>query len=563
MSSAITPSTTVRVPLWRRILSVDQYSSSIDRSRANLIYAMTIFIVIGYTFYATLVPQWTDAKLTLLEATLQAGFSNPISILYVALYILSFLTLVVTRMGMLELAAWGVPAVWYVSGLLLNIYVQDQLGEVGMALAQFIVIAGLTKREQGVYISGGVAAFTLIAGYFVRGQRDSIEMVIYMLINIIATATVLWAFLRYFSSTMSTSISEAINERIQVDKVVAATTHLLESRPPTAQFLHDVSKHIREQFSAIERVQVFLLDPEVRNTYLAADSISTEAMTPVLVQDVQSDTLPMIGQVLRRGEATFARQGVETAELLLPLQLGTDVFGVIGLTGSAREFSSQNVRGALEGLAADLSVAVDNVLQFDRAEQRQQENRQLIEQANQALRSVEQMNQRLTRSMWSQYVEGLRESIALDVDFSQQDSAPNPEWTHTLKQALENANLVQEINENAQVIAVPLQIRGQVIGAMEFELDPDQNFTLEDMEMVQEVAERFGMTAENTRLLVDSQRHAQREVLVNQISLRLQSASNVNAALTEAARGIRDALRADRVTIRLGKPTAEAQGEQS
>ena len=98
---------------------------------------------------------------------------------------------------------------------------------------------------------------------------------------------------------------------------------------------------------------------------------------------------------------------------------------------------------------------------------------------------------------------------------------------------------------------------------MEFELDPDQNFTLEDMEMVQEVAERFGMTAENTRLLVDSQRHAQREVLVNQISLRLQSASNVNAALTEAARGIRDALRADRVTIRLGKPTAEAQGEQS
>src|SRR5690606_41808767 len=109
----------------------------------------------------------------------------------------SFLTLVVTRLGMLELGAWGVPAAWYVSGVLLNIYVQDQLGEVGMAVAQFIVIAGLTKREQGVYASGILASFTLIAGYFVRGQRDSIEMIIYMLINVMATSLVLGAFLRY------------------------------------------------------------------------------------------------------------------------------------------------------------------------------------------------------------------------------------------------------------------------------------------------------------------------------------------------------------------------------
>jgi len=39
---------------------------------------------------------------------------------------------------------------------------------------------------------------------------------------------------------------------------------------------------------------------------------------------------------------------------------------------------------------------------------------------------------------------------------------------------------------------VPLRVRGQVIGAMEFELDRG-DFTPEDIDLVQAVAERFGL----------------------------------------------------------------------
>jgi GAF domain-containing protein len=561
-STLSTPDLTAALPLWRRILSVSAYNSAIDRSRANLIYAFTLFIVGSYTLYALTVPQWPveGEALTLWSATLRTGFNNPNALLFIALYVLSLGTIIAARVGALELAAWGVPAIWFVSVLLLNIYAQEGIEEIGLAFGQFLVIGSLTKRGSGLYMTTALALFTLIAAYFVRGQTDAVEDIALMAINILCMGLVLWAFLRFFRVTLSSSVSEAINERIQSDKVIAQATQLLETRPPAGQFLHDVINVIAQQFTAIRRAQIYLIEPEVLHIYLAADSDNAQAVPKSIAQETPIDVLPAVSQVFRRGESTFARQNAEAAEWLIPLRLGSETFGVLMLTGSARWFSDQNVRDALGSLTADLSLAIDNVLQFDRAEQRQKENRELIEQANNAVRTVEQLNQRLTRNLWAEYSAGLEETIALDVDFQKTSVSQNQQWTPTLRHALSSEDVVQEINENAQVIAVPLQVRGEVIGAMEFELDTERALSREDMEMLQEVAERFGLTAENTRLLIDSQRQAQREALVNQISLKLQSASDVGTALTEAARGIRTALKADRVSIRLGKPTGQSQG---
>jgi hypothetical protein len=55
----------------------------------------------------------------------------------------------------------------------------------------------------------------------------------------------------------------------------------------------------------------------------------------------------------------------------------------------------------------------------------------------------------------------------------------------------------------------------------------------------------------------ESQRIAQRETLINEISSRLQSANNVEATLAEAARSLNETLRANKVTIRLGIPSDE------
>jgi hypothetical protein len=546
----------------QRIFSVEQYPSSADRNRARLVYGLTVFIVAIYTVYALTLPQWTvgNETVSLWSATLQTRFSNPVSWLFLGLYVLGFGTIIATRLGALELGAWGVAAIWYVSGILLSIYVQEGLEEIGLAFGQFLLITSLTKRERGLYVATILSIFTLIAAYFVREQSDALTDVGFMAFNIVATAVVLYAFLRYFRSSLTTSVSEAVSERVHADNIISQATLLLETRPPSGQFMYDVSKTITQQFDHLRRARIYLLEPELLHVYLAADSDHAEAIPQSVAQETHEESAPTVNQVIRRGEPAFARQNLEASEWMLPLRLGSVTFGVLALTGSGRWLNNENVQDALKSFTGNLGMAIDNVLQFDRAEQRQKENRDLIEQANTAVRTVEQLNQRLTRNLWAEYSAGLDENISLDMNFENTSISENPAWTDTLNDAMTSVDVVQAINENAQVIAVPLQIRGEVIGAMEFELDTTQALSREDMEMLQEVAERFGMTAENTRLLLDSQRQAQREALVNQISLKLQSASNVNMALTEAARGIRTALKADRVSIRLGKP-GETRGD--
>jgi GAF domain-containing protein len=79
----------------------------------------------------------------------------------------------------------------------------------------------------------------------------------------------------------------------------------------------------------------------------------------------------------------------------------------------------------------------------------------------------------------------------------------------------------------------------------------------EDLAMMEEVSEQLGLAAESNRLYETSQRIAQREALVNEISTRLQSGTSVEMTLTSAARSLKDVLKANRVAIRLGKPPVE------
>jgi GAF domain-containing protein len=119
---------------------------------------------------------------------------------------------------------------------------------------------------------------------------------------------------------------------------------------------------------------------------------------------------------------------------------------------------------------------------------------------------------------------------------------------------MEDGNMIQSIDNNQRLIAIPLKIRGQVIGAMEFELGNDGRIDPNDLNLIQEVGERFGLAAENTRLVEESQHIAQREALINEIGSRLQATNNIESTLTEAVRSLSNVLGANRVSIKLREP---------
>jgi GAF domain-containing protein len=273
--------------------------------------------------------------------------------------------------------------------------------------------------------------------------------------------------------------------------------------------------------------------------------------------------LSVIGQTTFRGEAVIAAAGlgetIHRENLLLPetkleaafpLRVGGDIIGALDLQSKTLTQLMENDRLSFQSLANSLALAIDSIRQFEAAKARIAENQRLAEQTRQALREVEKMNQRLVGRAWSEYVKGKGEQIGLSANFEDKSIQHDLAWTDTLKAAIENDSVVREGN----IVSVPLRVRGQVIGAMEFELNEDQEFSPEDLELISEVSERFGLAAENTRLVEESQRIAQRESLINEITSRFQAAQNVEATLAEAARSLSETLQANKVMIRLGVP---------
>jgi hypothetical protein len=165
---------------------------------------------------------------------------------------------------------------------------------------------------------------------------------------------------------------------------------------------------------------------------------------------------------------------------------------------------------------------------------------------------VERLNRELTGSIWSDYLRDQSDNVNLDLDFGDASSHAGDVLSTSIMQAIGNDEVVRREQGGQQIVAIPLRVRGEVIGAMEFEVDDDRPLTADDFDMLQEVGERLGLAAENNRLFATSQRVAQREALVNEISTRIQSANGVEATVSEAARSLRDALKATRVSIRLG-----------
>src|SRR5690606_36847505 len=83
-------------------------------------------------------------------------------------------------------------------------------------------------------------------------------------------------------------------------------------------------------------------------------------------------------------------------------------------------------------------------------------------------------------------------------------------------------------------------------GAMEFEVErlPSK----QEMGVLSQVTDRFGLAAESSRLLFETRRIADREVQVNEIGARLQTATDLEGVLGSAAEGLRDTLGAPRVS---------------
>jgi GAF domain-containing protein/HAMP domain-containing protein len=324
-------------------------------------------------------------------------------------------------------------------------------------------------------------------------------------------------------------------------------------RDPTI-LMEQAIELISERFN-FYHAQVFLIDPTGTRAELVAST--GEAGHALLAQrhNLPVGSQSVVGQVTASGEALVV-EDTETsaihrpnpwlpdtrAEMALPLRLGERIIGALNVQSTQPyAFDEQDIT-VFQAIADQLVLAIENARLFD--------------EARAALAEIEVLNRRLTGQAWTAYTAQRDPTTQPIFRFGQ----PTPDQDEaSLAQAIQSGQLVTADDGEDIALAVPIKVRGQVIGAFGFGGERLRDLSDDDLALIQAVAERVGLALENLRLFEQTQRQAQREQLVNQITAKIVGSTDVNDILQTAVRELGQVLKAPQTRVQLWQERDDEQ----
>lgn len=267
---------------------------------------------------------------------------------------------------------------------------------------------------------------------------------------------------------------------------------------------------------------------------------ATQYGRPILVRDTSSDPTHRFNPLL-----PFTR-----SELGVPILDGEDVIGAVDLqSATADDFQDQDIQ-ALQTISNLLGAALRNARLFEQQERTVEEQQRLYLESEANLREIRRLNRQLTRIGWEEYV--TQSARTTGVTLRDDELIPNSDWTQNLIAASTSGQpIIQTANGKPGVLAVPVRLRGEIIGAIEVETGDDMP-QQEALEMVEAVAQRLATSLDNARLFEEAQAATVQEQRVNTIVARYQSAASVDDLLQVTLKELGEALGAQRGAIRLG-----------
>ncbi len=354
----------------------------------------------------------------------------------------------------------------------------------------------------------------------------------------------------------------AITGRLQYDiktleDRISQRTHDIEATRDIGQALSGIRKQnvlmttavslIRERFPEITHAQVFLVDarqqfavPQVATDNGLLEerlSLDTESSVAAAIQQVQP-VVTLHGQGQSETLQPGARSGLD-----LPLVTGGTVLGVLNLQSERIDtFADANIR-LYQTIADQLGTAMNNALLFEESQSR--------------LNEIEALNRQLISEGWRKFSTARRNTL---LGASTRSSDPE-QWTDLQRRAIQTRDIVEKVTEETVTFAVPVSLRGQVIGAVEWDI-PRILYNEDNRQLARELAARLAVSADNARLFDQAQRIAQRERLVNDIASKLTQQTNVAEILRIAVKEVGQALHVPQTSIRLAtSPDATEQPE--
>jgi GAF domain-containing protein/HAMP domain-containing protein len=228
------------------------------------------------------------------------------------------------------------------------------------------------------------------------------------------------------------------------------------------------------------------------------------------------------------------------SEIALPLKARGQVIGVLDVQSiEEAAFTNEDVE-TLQVLADQVALALDNA--------------RLIKESRDALEELRNLYGQRTRQAWKERLERgalsylyTRTGLISGSDLASLENPPEIEGLDDAKEP------VIRINQQHEML-VPIILRGQVLGSLVLRREKEQKpWSPGDMQKAMDLIAQVLPALENARLLEEIQNRAQTETLVGQVSSRIQSSFDLETVLKTAVQEIGLVVNASRVQIRMEK----------
>jgi len=227
------------------------------------------------------------------------------------------------------------------------------------------------------------------------------------------------------------------------------------------------------------------------------------------------------------------------SEVALPLKSKGNTIGVLDVQSTeAGAFSNEDLQ-VLTALANQVSIALENA--------------RLLTETRSALTQVQEVYNEFTRTEWSQTVSKaerpgfLYQSGRIEI---LEAALQTPEVISAVQSGEVVTDQTNGSQERHAVVAVPVKLRGEVIGILHIQSnDPSRTWHDDEVSLVEAVAERAAFAMENARLFQDARRRAAKERTISEATARISGAFNIENILHATAEELERVLGGSEVLI--------------
>jgi GAF domain-containing protein/HAMP domain-containing protein len=361
-------------------------------------------------------------------------------------------------------------------------------------------------------------------------------------------------------------ISDQMRYRANQLQTVSDVARAIATVQDIDHLLPLITQTISERFGYYH-VGIFLLDPH--REYAVLQAANSEGGKRMLARGhrLKVGQVGIVGFVTDRGEPRIALDVGNDAvyfdnpdlpetrsEMALPLKIGGKVIGALDVQSKiASAFKDEDI-SLLATMADQVGIAI--------------ENSRLFGETQKALFEAQTAQREYLRSEWEkvsqqQNLKGFQytygrvtnlpqegdELIWEELDQKNIDVAEVDEPAVSLGsfEALQSRDLPIQMEDE---LVVPITLRGQAIGIIKLQdIDQTRTWNQDDITWIKSVADQIGLALENARLLETTQRRAEREYLVGQITTKLRSSNDPQVILQTAVTELRKALHAQKAQV--------------